>query len=557
MNNNEWAARLTVDHDIPVLIAGAGPVGLAIAAELGRRRIRCLVVEEQPGTKTRPRAISIGPRTMEYFRRWGIAEQVIDVGVPRDYPVDIIYVTRMTGFELTRFVSPSVDEMRRARPELLERVPELRHSPFFRTWVPQHRLEAVLCDYVKSLPDVEIRFGWRLESLVQDEGAVRATVVEVDGGRRLEIAAAWLIGCDGARSAVRGGAGVRLEGRGALGDVWGVHFRAPTLLDHKPVGPGVMYWPLAPGCSCVVYTLNGRDEWWMNKYFRPGEAFVEIDPVAEIRAAAGVDIPVEIIDCQAYRAQQLVAESFRAGRVLMAGDAVHLFVPTGGLGLNTGMDDAANLAWKLAAAIEGWAGPALLDSYDSERRPVGLRNTLQAADNYEKTRASFDAPQGIEDDDEAGRKLRAAFGERLHRAKRPHHSITGAQLGSRYEDSPICVADGTEAPPDDVRSYTATTRPGHRAPHVWLGDGRSIIDLYGEAFTLLRLAAPETDTAPLAAAAAAAGVPLNIVDVADEDAVRLYERRLVLVRPDGHVAWRGDDAPSDARHVIDRVRGAA
>ncbi len=557
MNNNQWASHLSVDHDIPVLIAGAGPVGLAIAAELGRRRIPCMVVEEQPGTKTRPRAISIGPRTMEYFRRWGIAEQVLDAGVPRDYPIDILYVTRMTGFELTRFVSPSIDELRRGAPELLEKIPDLRHSPFFRSWVPQHLLEAVLCDYVKTLPDVELRFGCRLDSFVQDGDTVRATVAEVAGGRRHEIAAGYLIGCDGASSAVRRSAGIALEGRGALGDVWGIHFRAPTLLDHKPIGPGVMYWPLAPGCSCVVYTLNGRDEWWLNKYFRAGEDFVDIDPEAEIRAAAGIDIPVEILSCQAYKAQQLVAERFRDRRVFMAGDAVHLFVPTGGLGLNTGMDDAVNLSWKLAAAIEGWAGPALLDSYESERLPVGRRNTLQAAENYEKTRASFNAPDGIEDDDAAGQRLRAAFGAKLQTAKRPHHSITGAQLGSRYDGSPICVADGTEAPPDDVLSYAATTRPGHRAPHVWLGGGRSIIDLYGEAFVLLRLGAPEIDATPLVSAAEDAGVPLRLVDIDDAAAVRLYERRLVLVRPDGHVAWRGDAAPSDARAVIDQVRGAA
>ncbi len=541
---------------LPVLIAGAGPVGLGLAAELGRRGIQCVVIEELPGVKTQPRAISIGPRTMEYFRRWGIAEQVIDVGVPRDYPIDILYVTRMTGFELTRFVSPSVNEMRRGAPELLEQVPELRHSPFFRSWVPQHLLEAVLCDFVKTLPMVDVRFGRRLDSFVQDDEAVQATVVDTVTGEAREIEAGYLIGCDGARSAVRSSAGVRLEGKGALGDVWGVHFRAPTLLDQKPIGPGVMYWPLAPGCSCVVYTLNGRDEWWMNKYFRPGEEFTEIDPVAEIHAAVGCEIPVEIITCRAYQAQQLVADAFRCGRVFMAGDAVHLFVPTGGLGLNTGMDDAVNLAWKLAASIDGWAGPKLLDSYQTERRPIGERNTLQAADNYEKTRQSFNAPDGIERDDETGRRVRAEFGAELHIAKRAHHSITGAQLGSRYVGSPLVVAESTPEPPDNVLNYVATTRPGHRAPHIWLGDGRSIIDLFDACFTLLRLRAPEIDVGALQAAAGDAGVPLQVVDIENEDAAKAYERRLVLVRPDGHVAWRGDEPPADAAAVIDRVRGA-
>ena len=547
----------TMRSVVPVLIVGAGPAGLTLAAELGRRHIPCLLVEEKSSTKTGPRAMGVGPRSMEHFRRWGIAEKVFDAGVPRNQPTDIIYVTRLLGYELTRFDAPSADALTARDPELIERLPQLRHSPYYRTWCSQQYLEAVLRDYVATLPDVELRFGWRLDSFEQRDEGARAHLVEVATGEKAAVEASYLAACDGARSVVRKALSIPLDGRGTMGEVWGIHFRATTLMDALPHAPAVMFWVLAPGCSGVVYTLNGRDEWWMNKYFRPDEPFSPIDPAAQLREAIGSDIPVEIISSQAYKANQLVADRFAAGRVFLVGDSAHLFVPPGGLGMNTAIDDAVNLAWKLAASIEGWAGPGLLASYEEERRPVGIRNTCRAADNYADARRSFTAPPEIEDPGETGERVRAEWSPRVREAGVRQHSIARAQLGVRYDRSSICIDEPAARPNDDEGPFKPSAAPGCRAPHTWLTDGRSVLDLLGERFTLLRLCASGLDASAMEAAAGRVGMPFAVVDIDEPHVADLYAAPLVLVRPDGHVAWRGGDKSDDATALISRVRGAA
>jgi 2-polyprenyl-6-methoxyphenol hydroxylase-like FAD-dependent oxidoreductase len=533
--------------DIPVLIVGAGPVGLTLAADLGRRGIRCLVVEAKPDVKDHPRAMGIGPLTMEHFRLWGIDQRVYDVSLPRDEPGDIVYVTRMCGHELTRFPSPSIAEIVRAAPELIAKVPPLQHSPYFRTWCAQHALEPVLRDYAASLPAVELRFNATLETLTQDADGVTATI---DGK---EIRAQYLIGCDGARSPVRHALGIELEGRGVLGEVWGTHFRAPTLWRERAIRPGVMYWTHAPGCASVVYTINARDEWWMNTYFRRDETPGPIDPVARVRAAVGRDIAVEVISSRAYKAFQLVAERFGEGRVLMAGDAVHLFVPPGGLGMNTGIHDAFNLGWKLAAKIAGWGGKDLLASYEIERRPVAQRNTNRAGDSYLNARDAFMVDARIDDPGAEGERVRLEWTPKVRAAGLHQHSIAGAQLDPAYVNSPICAIEDDADPERSRLHYEPKALPGHRAPHVWMANGRSTLDLVDPTgFVLLAFGAND---ASIAAAARTRGVPLAVKTVDDPKAATLYEKKLVLVRPDGIVAWRGDAAPTDPLGLIDLVRG--
>jgi 2-polyprenyl-6-methoxyphenol hydroxylase-like FAD-dependent oxidoreductase len=534
--------------DVPVLIVGAGPVGLTLAADLGRRGIRCLVVESNADVKHHPRAMGIGPLTMEHFRMWGLDSRVYDASLPNDEPGDIVYVTRMCGHELARFPSPSANAVKAATPELIAKVPPLVHSPYYRTWCAQHALEPVLRDYAKSLPTVELRFNATLDRLARDADGVTATV---DGQ---DIRADYLIGCDGARSEVRHALGIAMGGRGVLGEVWGTHFRAPTLWNERGIKPGVMYWTHAPGCASVVYTINARDEWWMNTYFRRDEDFATIDPVARLRATVGRDIPAEVISSRTYKAFQLVADRFGDGRVLMAGDAVHLFVPPGGLGMNTGIHDAFNLGWKLAAVLQGWGGDHLLASYEIERRPVAVRNTNRAADSYLNARDAFMVDPRIDDEGPEGDRVRVEWTPKVRAAGLHQHSIAGAQLDPAYVNSPICVVEDTTDPERARLDYKPAAGGGHRAPHAWMKDGPSTLDLLDPNGFVLFDFGGESDR--LVAAAKLRGVPLTAKRIEDAGAAELFEKKLVLVRPDGIVAWRGDTIPADPLALIDCVRGA-
>ena len=225
--------------------------------------------------------------------------------------------------------------------------------------------------------------------------------------------------------------------------------------------------------------------------------------------------------------------------------------------MNTGIADAADLGWKLAAVLEGWGGEHLLASYDAERRPIGIRNVGMSAEFYLEHGKLGDELAMIEDDSAAGAQARERLGEALVRGVGRMFRTTGLQIGYRYEDSPICVDDGTPPPTDDPDVFVPSARPGSRAPHAWIGKGRSMLDLYGTGLVLLRLGARAPDASALEAAAASRKVPLTTVALTEPKIEELYERRLVLVRPDGHVAWRDDAPPPDPRAVIDRLRGAA
>ena len=539
--------------NVPVLIAGAGPVGLSLALDLAWRGVPSLLVEPLTDVHPHPRAISIGVRTMEHFRRLGLDQKVIDAGVPRSRALDVIYVTRMLGREIFRFPIPSIEELARDAGALAAQTPEIAASPYHKTWTAQSPLERMLRAEVARSPRIETRYGWRLDTFVESEPGVAAMLVELASGRREEIAAEYLIGSDGANSAVRTGLDIRMSGRGTLGEAVGLYFKAPALASRLGARPGVMYWVLAPGCGGVIYTIDGGDEWVFNRYFAPGEAAIAEDPIALIQRAIGEPLEIELLSAQKWLPRQLVADRYQSARCFLAGDACHLFVPTGGFGMNTGISDAVDLAWKIAARLEGWGGETLLASYEVERRAIGLFNTREAADNYDKSGTIFGVPEALEQDGAAGDIARATVAALLP-PKIKHFAPIGVHLGSAYENSPLIVGDGTSPVAFDSVRYTPSARPGQRAPHGWVGPGKSVLDLFGRGFTLLRFGGDGGE--PLIAAARAAGVPLNVADIADDALARLYERRLVLVRPDGHVAWRGDAVPAQARAIIERVRGA-
>ncbi|MGZ8485811.1 MAG: FAD-dependent monooxygenase [Candidatus Binatia bacterium] len=536
----------SIHKQIPVLIAGAGPVGLALAIELAYRDIRCLVVEQSDGSVDFPTTNLANTRTCEHLRRWGFADRMrFESGYPTDYPRNYLFVTRMDGFEIARFDHPA-----NGAPE--SRSP---YSPEGRLWISKPYFDPVLRQHASTLPEVEVRYLTEFKSFEQSADKVVATVADVNTGREQTIEADYLAGCDGGRSNIRRALGIKYEGVFSQGMNVAVLFRSPLLkmISH---GPAVQYQIINAQINGAIAAVDGKDLWRLNVRNVLQEQIDSLNAPEKLRAALGPDIPFELLAVRPWTGHCVVADRYQQGRVFLAGDAAHLNWPAGGFGMNPGVGDAVDIGWKLAAVLQGWGGANLLNSYTAERKPIAMINVNEAAE----MRANFDnqtpfSPQIGEDSDE-GKALR----DKAHaaimrtRAKEFQHDSAGIELGYRYENSPICVADGTPAPELDHGLYVPSTWPGARAPHAWLKDGRSTLDLFGKSFVLLNFSG--TETSSIADSAQRVGVPLEVVNI-DEPKVReIYERDLVLVRPDGHVAWRGDAIPAKVSEVIDEVRGA-
>lgn len=533
----------------PVLIVGAGPVGLALAGDLGWRGTACTLIEKTDGAIEQPKMDLIGIRTMEFCRRWGIADWVRDAPYPGDYPQDCVWVTALTGFELGR-----------------ERFPGRAHeacppqSPQKRERVPQDMFDPILKRFATSFADVNLQYHTELVSFEQVEGFVRAHLRDTRTGETRNITADFLIGADGGASTVREGAGIAMSGNAALTYATNVLFRCADFPALHDKGKAYRFIFIGPeGTWLTIVAIDGGDRFRMSIVGTPDKVtHSEADIHATLRRAMGKDFDYEILSVMRWVRRELVADSYGTGRVFIAGDAAHLMSPTGALGMNTGVQDAVDLGWKLDAVLRGWGGAALLHSYCAERRPVALRNVSASTANLGRmleTRTRRPPPE-IFQDGAQGDAARKRYGDWYTETMRHEWFMNGYHLGYRYDESPIVVPDGTPAPPLESSTYTQTARPGARAPHVWLPDGRSTLDLFGHGFILLRLGADAPSGESLQRATAEAGLPLQVVMLDAPEVFDLYQRRLVLVRPDGHVAWRADTEPQDARAVIDVVRGA-
>jgi len=385
---------------------------------------------------------------------------------------------------------------------------------------------------------------------------VVAEVVDLATGRPQTLAARYLVGCDGGSSVVRRQLGIDLRGTFAEGHNASIYFQTDLLRYHRH-GPAIQYRLHNAHLTGGIFAMDGRDHWRLNVRVGPRDV-ATFDAERCLRAALGDDIPFRILGEKPWSGHRVVAERYRDGRVFLAGDAAHLLWPLGGFGMNTAIGDAIDLGWKLAACLQGWGGPGLLDSYEIERRPIGVHNVEEAA-SIRAADTQIPVTEALEEDTAEGARLRREAARLIEATRREEFAIEspGIDLGYRYDDSPLVVPDGTPPPAYGTDTYVPTTRPGARAPHVWLRDGRSTLDLFGPGFTLLRLGAAAPDTGALEAGARAVGLPLTVTALDEPAVVEAYERALVLVRPDGHVAWRGDQAPSDAARLIDTVRGAA
>jgi 2-polyprenyl-6-methoxyphenol hydroxylase-like FAD-dependent oxidoreductase len=537
-----------VGNDIvPVLVVGGGPVGLALAGDLGWRGIACTLVEQSDGSIYQPRMDLVGVRTMEFCRRWGIVPAVEGSPYPRDYAQDNIYLTSLTGYELGRERFPGIGQ-----------APPPKESPQRRERCPQNMFDPILRAFAASQNNVALRYRTRLVSFTQNIDVVAAVIENAETGAREEILARFIVGCDGARSLVRETLGIAMQGNPVLTYTTNVIFRCPHLLSLHDKGKAYRHIFIGPeGTWSTIVAINGRDEWRFSIIGGAEQRDYTTDDIkAAIRRAVGRDFDFEILSVLPWVRRELVAERYRDGRGFIAGDAAHVMSPTGGFGMNTGIQDAVDLSWKLAAVIEGWGGDRLLDSYSIERQPIGTRNVTEASGNLRRM-LSVPPQPNLLDDTPQGAATREKVGREFSETMRREWFTLGAHLGYRYENSPICWPDGTAAPADDPRVYVPTARPGHRAPHAFLADGRSTLDLFGRGFALIGFGAEAAEAAPLLEAAKKRNLPLTFTAIAEPHIADLYERKFVLVRPDGHVAWRGDRMPEDALCVIDVVRGAA
>jgi len=534
----------------PVLIAGGGPVGLVLALELQHRGIQATLVERNPTTTAHPKMDVTNGRSMEHFRRLGIAEHLRSHAVPSDHPLSVVWCTRLAEWELARFDYPSVDAGRAiaqiSNDGTLPLEPDMRIS--------QVVLEPVLRDILEERGShIDVRFGWKLESFEQDADGITSVIRSSETGETQHIRSEYLAGCDGAGSVTRKGLGIELDVMARTGPVYMIHFRSGDLGFFERFGTA---WHLQSPISGTVISQNDLDTWTLHGPMPKGIEESEIDPRAYLFDQLGAEVDCEILVANSWRPALAVAESYGRGRVWLAGDSAHQVIPTGGYGMNTGVGDAVDLAWKLEAVLKGWGGPALLPSYDQERRPVGFRARAASARHADIRRQIFASysPE-VHENSAAGARARSDLGSRIQELGNLENEAHGLVIGYRYDDSPIICHEKGEPPSEDLAAYVPSTWPGVRVPSVILEDGTAIFDRLGSGFTLLRFT--DVDSTPIVAAAAERGLPLDVVDIRDKNAQALYENHLVLVRPDQHVAWRGDAAPPDPLGVVDRVRGRA
>ena len=549
------ANTLTVD----VLIAGGGPCGLMLANELGRRNIRCLLVDAKPGTAFNPQANATQARTMEHFRRLGFAHEIRSMGLPPDHPTDIAYLTRFTGTELARLRLPTAA----AAPQAIKAMSGSWSAAELPHRVSQKYVEVCLHRHAQQQASVEMRYGWQLQQFTDTGDGIEALVTSVDGAQSLNVNAAYLVGADGARSMVRHQLGIAWGGATGFkrkfmgGKMLAVYLKAPDFYARNPNDRSWMYVVVNPELRAFTMSVDGVSEFAFHIQMADDaatEALTEADARRLFSLAYGQDIEIEILSMATWMAgHALVAESFQQGRVFLGGDAAHLFTPTGGLGYNTAVEDAVNLSWKLASVLKGQAPPALLDSYQLERHPLAVRNTGYAR-QFADSIGLFEAAAELEDDSPQGLAARAVASDYLNGHVRREFNIPGVTFGGRYDASPIIVNDGTTAPPDAANSYAPCATPGGRPPHAWLPDGRSLFDTFHSEWTLLVLGPEPADTAAFETAGQAMGIDLKVVHHSSGEILALYEAPMVLIRPDQIVAWRGHDA-QQATAILAQVLG--
>jgi 2-polyprenyl-6-methoxyphenol hydroxylase-like FAD-dependent oxidoreductase len=528
---------------------------MTLAIDLAQRGIDVTVADsrargELPGVKCN----HVSARTMEIFRRLGLVRAVREAGLPASYPHDVVFRTTATGMELSRISIPCRAERYTATggPDTWWPTPEPPHR------INQIYLEPILFSHALATPRLRILSNTRVVDFVQSETHVRATAENLHSGGVSEILSSYLIGCDGAHSAVRHTIGAKFSGDTVVMQTQSTYIRAPQLLGMLP-SPAWLTVSLNRRCSGYLFAIDGQERWLVHNWRPPNENLALLDRGHCIRQILGVDsaFKFEILGKEDWTGRRMIADRFCDRRVFLCGDAAHIWVPFAGYGMNAGIADAMNLSWKLAGVIKGWAEPAILDTYELERQPVSEQVSRYAMNtSFARESLGRALPENLEEPGPEGDTIRARIGRDAYELNVGQFCCGGLNFGYFYTDSPIIACDGEEAPGYTLYDFSQSTVPGCRTPHLWLRDGRSLYDALGPEFTLLRFD-PAVETSALAEAAARRGVPMVVLDVDGEEAASLYPRKLAISRPDQHVAWRRDEAPDDPFGLIDRLRGAS
>jgi len=523
--------------DTEVLIVGGGPTGLTLAIDLGLRGVRTILVERKEAPAFLPKMERCNARTMEIYRRMGIADAVRAAGLPAHCPMDVFIVLSLARPPLVHLPYPSVAQAKEAIAASRDASEPL--EPY--QLISQYTLEPLLKSIAEKIPSVSVRYGCELLSFTQDRAGVTAMVRGV-GGATSQISAPYLVGCDGGSSLVRRQLGIALRGEGNIMALRQALYRCEELYERIPIGKG-RHYHVADDRATQLIVQDSTRHFTLHSVVEQ-----DSDMAGMFEKTIAMPLPYEMLYVGEWKQNLLLADRYGEGRVFLAGDAVHLVIPTGGLGMNSGVGDAIDLSWKLAAVLRGWGGPKLLPSYEIERRQVGERNVAasrHATLGRRKWRAAW--RPDIADDTPQGAATRANLARIADVEQRKSNEMIGAELGYRYVGSPPIATEPGEGPAHDFMNYVPTTWPGARLPHVWLSDGRAVADCigYGHGYSLLRLGGTRADTTAFARAFAATDAPLQVLDIADTHARDLYGYDLLLLRPDLHVVWRGHSAPRE------------
>jgi 2-polyprenyl-6-methoxyphenol hydroxylase-like FAD-dependent oxidoreductase len=508
-----------------VLIVGAGPAGLTLAIDLARSGVTCHVVEAAEERGVNPRCNTTSARSMEIFRRLGLADEIRRAGLPGDYPTSIQYRTTLRGEEIFRIELPSARDILNGVGKESWPTPEPQHR------ISQLFLEPILERHAVQLPGLTLERGTRLVELQQFDDHVEA-VVENAGVRRT-LHCAYAVGCDGAHSTVRRGLGIRYEGVDAIQQFVSTFVRSAELGRLAARDRAWTYWTYGRRIASLI-AIDGESLWLNHVAFAPDHNTEDEDPEQLLREAVGGPVEHEVLGVVRWTGRRLVAQRYRTGRVFLAGDAAHIWIPVGGFGMNAGIQDAATLGWMLAAVCRGWAPPELLDAYETERKPVGEQFAGAVGSAARKSFAEVSPDIHLPGPE--GKQARAEFAGRLAVSEPHRYSPDGFSFGYHYAGSPLVVG-GEDQAAITMGDYQDRAQPGFRLPHAWLDDGRSVLDVLGPDFTLLRTD-PSVAVTSWTSAARELGIPLTVADLPGDHTER-YPAALLLVRPDQHVAWLG------------------